>query len=285
MLAASTSPVAYIHEPFSPTRRPGICRVTFPFWFYYVCEENEVEFREPIRAMLGFEYQLRAGLSSRARVTDVGKDLVRWAQFLGYRRRSVRPLVKDPLAVFSADWLSEAFHMDVVMLTRHPAAFVSSLMKAGWTHPFDDFMRQPLLMRDRLHPFSEEIASFAREERTILEQGILLWRLIHHDIAARRDQHPEWHLLRHEDISRDPERQFESLFAALGLEFGPRTRRAVREHSSRANPADPADLASLKRDSRASVMTWKERLSSAEIATIREGVEDVSGAFYGPEDW
>ncbi len=285
MLAASASPVGYIHEPFNPMHRAGLCNVRFPLWFYYVCRENEAEFLGPIGEMLEFKYQVRAAYSSLAGVTDVGKNLVAWARFVRYRSSSARPLVKDPLALFSAEWLSETFSMDVVILVRHPAAFVSSLKKAEWSHPFDHFLRQPLLMRDHLDPFRQEIVAFARGEQSILEQGILLWRLIHQHIAACRDQHPDWHFLRHEDISRDPEQVFETLFGALGLEWGERTRRAIREHSSPANPADPAGQSSLKRDSRAGVESWKKRLSAAEIARIRQGVADISDVFYGPDDW
>ena len=40
-------------------------------------------------------------------------------------------LLKDPIACMSSEYLHREFEMDVVIIIRHPAAFVSSLQKMG----------------------------------------------------------------------------------------------------------------------------------------------------------
>src|SRR4029077_8889793 len=50
MLAAG-SEVGYIREPFSVLHRPGVLAVRFPYWFPYVCAENEGPFVAPVRDM------------------------------------------------------------------------------------------------------------------------------------------------------------------------------------------------------------------------------------------
>lgn len=282
----STAPdVTYIHEPFSIHHRPGICDVRFGHWFPYICCENEDRYVAPVRDMLEFRYkpgaEARAARSSR----DVGRFVRDWARFSRARRRETRPLVKDPIAVFSAEWLSARFDVAPVILTRHPAAFASSLKQLQWTHPFGDFLAQPLLMRDVLAPFDEEIRTFAAKEHPILEQAILLWKLIHHAIARYRRRQPDWVFVRHEDLARNPLPEFERLFARLDLAFEPASERQIREHSAPSNPAEVSDGGVLKRDSRASISTWRTRLSDEEIGCVRNGVGSIAAEFYTDADW
>jgi hypothetical protein len=109
--------------------------------------------------------------------------------------------MKDPIALFSAPWLARTFNADVVVLIRHPAAVVSSLVRLDWIFYFPYLLEQPELMRDWLAPFAEEIRRFAASPQPLLEQGILLWRIMHHVIFRYQQEHPEWIFLRHEDLS------------------------------------------------------------------------------------
>jgi hypothetical protein len=284
-MLSTASGVTYIHEPFSTRHRRGICDVPFHHWFPYISRENEDQYVAPITDMLEFRYKPRAEARALRRPRDVGRFVRDWARFSLARRRNRRPLLKDPIAVFSVEWLWERFDVEPVILVRHPAAFASSLKQLNWTHPFRDFLLQPLLMRDVLAPFDEDIRAFAARERPILDQAILLWKLIHHAISAYRRRHPGWVFLRHEDIARDPVPEFERLFGRLDLDFGAGTERRVREHSDPSNPAEVADGGVLKRDSRSSIWTWKTRLTHEEIERIRNGVWPISEEFYADADW
>jgi hypothetical protein len=284
MLAADDS-VGYIREPFSILHRPGILDVPIRWWFPYVCSENEEPYVAAVEDMLAFRYRTGASVRGVRSVTDAAKvahDLVRWQT---HRSRRARPLLKDPLALFSSEWLAERFHTRVVVLIRHPAGFASSLQRYRWTHPFDHFLRQPLLMRDRLEPFRQEIEEYARTEHDCLDQAILLWNVIHHTISGFRQRHPDWLFRRYEDIGTQPLTEFERLYRELGLEFSPAARRAVRRHSDASNPQEARDAQVLRRDSRAAVRTWTTRLNREEIDRVRRGTEEVGRGFYTDADW
>lgn len=286
MLAASTAPpVAYLWEPFSALHRPGICAVSFPYWFPYLCRENEGPYMGPIGDMLAFRYRPLAEL----RVVRTPKDAARlardWRRMARYRERQSRPLMKDPIALFSSEWLCDTFDMDVVVLIRHPAAFVHSLANRGWTHPFDHFLKQPLLMRDLLAPFAGEIERFAEEPQPVADQAILLWNILHEAILRYRERRPKWLFLRLEDIAADPVRSFRHLYDTLGLDFNERAADTIASHSDSSNPAEERDPSSVKRDSRASVFAWKTRLSPEEITRIRVKVETIAAEFYSDVDW
>jgi hypothetical protein len=284
MLSAAPA-VGYIREPFSVLHRPGILEAEFPYWFPYVCAENEGPYVNPVREMLGYRYKIRAALAAVRTPADavrVGNDL---RTFAGYRRARARPLLKDPIAVFSAQWLAERFGMDVIVQVRHPAAFVSSLKKYGWTHPFGDFLAQPLLMRDLLGDFEGDIREFAASPRPPVEQAILLWRLIHHAIAGYRDRHPTWLFYRHEDVAMDPLGRFEDMYGRLGLDFTTEARATIAEFTDPSNPAEATDDQTLRRDSRSSIWTWKSRLTAEEIDRVRANTEPIWKEFYTDDDW
>jgi len=276
MIAESPS-VRYIHEPFSLNRRPCICGAKFDYWFQYISGENESIFYEHIEHMIGFSDNFIGEVKTGRCLNDVVRLL-----YLSY----VRPLVKDPIAVFSAEWLASAFDMDVIVLIRHPAAFASSLKRKNWTHPFSHFLEQPLLMKDHLHPFEAEIKEYAEKEHGIIDQATLLWRFIHHMIIKYQKNHNDWVFIRHEDLSRDPLRGFENLFNKLNLRFSEHVREVIKEHSDAANPSEPPEGGdSLKRDSQSNIWNWKSRLTTSEIEKIRTQVEDISSVFYSDEDW
>ena len=286
MIAASDS-VGYIHEPFNIDRGPGMCRTRFPYWFTYIRPGTDGAVADDFRRLLDFRYNyLAQALTVRSRRD--ARVLVRdGGHFMRYRRRHVRPLVKDPMALFSAEWIADTFDAQVVVVVRHPAAFASSLKLDGWTHPFSHFLNQPALIEDYLSPFQDEIAAFAREERDILDQAALLWRLVHHTIAEYRSRHPEWRIVRHEDLSLDPIGGFGTIFEALDLSYTDAVQEAIMRSTSSSNPAD-RDVTGrrfLTRDSRANIDNWRRRLTRPEVERVRAGVADVSPLFYSDEDW
>jgi len=147
ILAATPSPrVGTIWEPFNLRARRGVRQAPFRYWFTYVTDLNASEFRAPLQRMLAWRYSMLA----EAPTVRSPKDLARmfrdaWVT-ASNRRAGAVPISKDPIAVFSAEWMSDTFGMDTIVLIRHPAAFCYSIVKQGWWHPFDHFTAQPAMM-------------------------------------------------------------------------------------------------------------------------------------------
>ena len=283
--------VYYIHEPFSVTHPPGrgICNLRFTNWFTLINYENEfLLFRHQKHPKLRYNWlaAVKSCAPTHAHYAQIFND---YRTFKRLRHKGARTLVKDPIALFSAEWLARRFDMAVVVMIRHPAAFVSSIKKLNWSHPFSHFLKQPLLMKTILYPFEAEIDEYARNEKGIIEQGVLLWRITHHAIRGYRERHKNWIFLRHEDVSRSPMEEFQALYDKFGLELTSRALSTISEYSKIGNPKDSDAVvgseATLRRDSRSNVLNWKERLTPAEIETIKEGVRDLSPVFYSDEDW
>jgi hypothetical protein len=193
------------------------------------------------------------------------------------------------MAFFSADWMAARFDMDVVMVIRHPAAFVSSIKKLNWRHPFSHFLGQPALMRDHLDCFADDIREYAAHEHDLIDEAILLWKLIHFRMIQYRKLHPDWIFIRHEDLSRAPLEQFRELYRRLGLEFTGHAQQVIESFSSPANPGETDVMigtdATLMRNSFSNIWNWKNRLTPPEIERIRYNTENIWRAFYADEDW
>jgi hypothetical protein len=231
--------------------------------------------------MLELRYDWVTALRRVEQLRNVKSEMLKMLRFMKYRLQGARLLIKDPIAIMSSDWLASHFDMQIVVLIRHPAAFAGSLKKANWPHPFEHFLAQPQLMQDHLEPFAEQIIEYAKRPPDIIDQACLLWRIIYHVVDKYQKAHPDWLFLRHEDISREPIDSFRRMYDNLSLNWTSHVQTVIEEYSYGAN--EPKE--GLRRDSRANIWSWKERLTDAEIKRVREQVSDVSVLFYSDEDW
>ncbi|MEP6716250.1 MAG: sulfotransferase [Terriglobia bacterium] len=286
MVAASPS-VAYISEPFNPAHSRGIFNATTDRWFTCVSGADRFRYESALRDTIAFHYALKTGLGSLQSPRGLARVLVEYSNCLLYGWQKRRALLKDPIALFSAEWIASTFDAQVVVIVRHPAAFVNSLIKAQWRHPFSHFLDQAELMATRLAPFRDEIERMAREKHDIVDEGILLWRIMHRLILDYRKANPGWLFVRHEDLSGNPIDAFDAVFNYLKIEYTPAVKKTVRLYTRSGNPIERGETgqAFARLDSRRNVDRWMQRLSAEQIQRIRERSADVWPAFYSNDDW
>ena len=284
MLTVS-SEAAYISEPLNVWHRPGILRIPVGYWYNYICPENEQEFLPALLEMLNFRYHTWAevgSLRSRKDIMRMGRD---WNTFRTGRFYHKRPLVKDPFAIFSARWFAERLHFQVVITVRHPAAFTSSLKRLNWPFEFKDLLEQDLLMRDYLEPYREEMEKTSPDD--IIGQGSLLWKMIYQTVAGCYQGRSSYHLVRHEDLSREPVVGFQKLYKSLGLSFTKQAEESIMGSSHVDNPKELPENANhaYKLDSQANLQRWKYRLTSKEIDRIHQVTGEVASRYYPEASW
>lgn len=278
--------VGYVHEPFNVQRWPGWMREELPHWYLHVTEENEARYAGLVEDVLRFRYPIRNIVSAQD-LRHVAQMAAEFPLSLFYRLRRMRPLLKDPIALMSSEWLADRFGAEVVVLIRHPAAFAGSLKRLDWRFEFENWRDQPTFLRDLAAPYEEDIRRFAEEERDVIDQAVLMWNVTHHVIRTYRSRRPEWTFLRHEDLSEDPLKGFRELYDRLDLSWDGIVEDAViRSSTDQTRKEVPTYLhRTVRRDSRAARWTWATRLTPEEIDRVRRGTAEVAGAFYGPEDW
>src|SRR5512138_4041354 len=172
MLAADAR-TAYISEPLNVLHRPGVFRANVRCWYQYICEENENEYLPAFQELLEFDYYLWdeiRSLRSRKDFLRMGRDFL---IFYNGLMRGQRALLKDPFAVFSTPWFARRLNCRIVITVRHPAAFASSLKRLNWLFDFQHLLDQPLLMRDHLESYRDEMCAIKSDD--VIGQAALLW--------------------------------------------------------------------------------------------------------------
>lgn len=278
-----------INEPFNlrDNTRTSLCPRPFSQWFTYVTEENAEEYLGPLQRTFAFQYDLFYWLTRVRGYRSLMRGLRDFAFYRECRKKGKTPIVKDPIAVFSVEWLARVFDMRIVVLVRHPAAFASSLKRLRWTFTFSQLLNQELLMRDHLEPYREQLVRLTKHEADVVDHAILLWNVIYSVVLGYKRSHSEWGFFRHEDLSERPDEAFASLCKFLEVAFSPDIAGFVRSTTDSGNPVEaPVGVVhQLERDSRANRWAWKSRLSNQEIDRIRIGTAAVAGHFYREEEW
>lgn len=286
-ILASAPGIGYIREPFNLWHNAGVCHAPFKHYFQYICPENEIDFLEPMRKTLAFRFDYYHALRSlatnpQANRRKILKDSIKYAY---YCRKQLRALIKDPIAFFSTEWLAETFDASVIILVRHPAAFIASLLSMGWNFDFRNFSEQPLLMKNLLGTFKKEIEYRVAHPGDIVEQGILLWRIFTHVIQQYEKSHPDWKIVRHEDLIDNPYQMFSELALYTGIKMSSKIMTKIQRSTSIKNPTTSSSATSINRNTMAIKNSWKKRLTEKQISRIRDNLENVGIKFYSSSDW
>lgn len=285
MTLALDPSIGYLHEPFNIFTSHGTSPSGFTRMFQHIDASNEAQYAPGLEQAMRFEHALGAALAqvrSPRALARVVRDRQRFRVAARERRR---PLLKDPIAVFSTEWFASRYDADIVLTVRHPAAVAGSFKRLQWTPRFRFLAEQPALVETLLSPFADELADYAVAPRPPLESGAFLWRLIAHAMIGFQERHPQWRLVRQEDLSLAPVERFAELFAELGLDFSEAVRAQVAANSSEGNAETLSSPHAIRLDSRAAVASWKKHLTVEEIARVRDVVGETAEAFYAAEDW
>lgn len=284
MLAADAD-TAYISEPLNVLHRPGIYRTPVKYWYTYITDDNGADYLPAFNELLNFQYHTVHEILSLRSFKDflrMGRDFHTF--FIG-SMHGQRALIKDPFAVFSTPWFAKQLNCQVVITARHPGGFVGSLKRLGWNFDFGNFLNQPLFMRDHLEGDRAAMESMPKDD--IVGQAALLWKIIYRFVHLTRSGFPQFHIVRHEDLSLDPIGGYQALYKSLGLDFTDKVKDIIQNSSSSENPTKLAKnkTHSVKLDSRANLDNWKKILSPEEITRVRTITEGISESFYSEEEW
>lgn len=285
-MLAHSGVLGYIHEPFLPGRSPGWLSEPLPFWYMYICSDNGHLYRDALQRVVDMRFPVRASLARTRTVRHLALQVPEIARSIGYRRRRARPLLKDPLALFSAPWLADTFGARVVVMIRHPVAFVGSIKKLEWGFDYErNWLAQDLLMRDLLGHRADEYRGY-RGEVDLVGEGIVMWNSIYDVVSRFRAERPEWQFVKYEELAAHPVDGFASLYDSLGLPWTGRVADAIRRHTGADNPKDVPRWRrrAVKRNSAAATATWARRLTEGEVARVRDETAEVAGRFYAPDE-
>lgn len=276
---AKAPKVRYIHEPFNI----GINRINykspFTYWFEFLIDSSTKHQRESKTYIESFYKVFHINNLKKLFKVRSLKGLYNYSADIKGRITD-RTIIKDPIAIMSAEWIYMNYNIDVVVLIRHPAAFVASLKVNDWQYDFNNYLDQPVLMSTYLKDYQAIINDFSKNKKDIIDQGILLWNTIHDTIAYYQNKYKnEWYFVKHEDLSIDPISEFNKMFSKINLTLNSGVENYINETTN------GSEQSNLKRNSVRNIKTWKNRLSNDEIERIKIGTENVWKKFYTERDW
>jgi len=298
MLEASGEAV-YVNEPMNPKhppgRSPGVLNVDVDSRFQYICADNEDRFVAAFRDTLRLRYHVIAELRRNHGAYDLARMAKYWTSFTAGRLRRRRALIDDPCSTFSAAWFARRMGCAVVISVRHPLSFVGSWRRLGWRVNLYDVLDQPLLMRDLLGPYEDELRAMAGSDDQVAKAA-LLWRVTYDllgDLDAR--QPGLLHLKRYEDLASDPQAGFRDLYAICGLSWTERARKQIRWATTDHGKGEGGQHSWTLRggvsrtafrpmDSRSSLGAFRSRLSEQDIEKVREITGTVAARYYNAKD-
>lgn len=174
--------------------------------------------------------------------------------------RSSHTVVKSIYAIFSLDWLVERYHPQVITIQRDPLNVVSSWRQLQI--PLFDLASRPAIAKTYLEPVG--IAP-PRPDASPLTK--IAWHvcLLTHVLGDALERHPDWRLVTHEDLCREPLTGMRDVFDGLGLAWSPEVERFLSESNRPGEGLKPVRVTTEQPD------RWRKRLTHAEVEEI-EGV-------------
>jgi len=281
MLCASGE-LFYIKEPFNINKQgPGWIPVPLPYWFYSINDKNSDEYIKYLDGIMNMRYPLRDAIIN-SNILHYPHRFKTYIESLVACSLGKRPLVKDPIAFFSLDWLAKKYNLYTIVMIRHPAAFVSSIKRLNWQFDFNNWLKQDWLINDLLSPYRDKIDEFAKNENDIIDQAILLWNVMHHVISRYKRLHPDWLFVKHEELSRNPKEGYRKIYNHCNLNWSKDVELIINKYSNSENKKEvaPKEFDNLKRNSKDLINLWKDRLSNDEIKRVYDGTSDIRLLFY-----
>lgn len=163
--------------------------------------------------------------------------------------------VHSPLAI---EFLVARWDVQVVVVRRNPLNAVSSWLELGW------LPQQLGRSRDEADLLGERLGTPPPSADSPLdEQQAWSYTAMTRALDEASARHPEFVVVQHEDLCRDPQAQFRALFDRLGLGWDARVEEHLRRNDAPASGYTTQRLAAEQPD------RWRLRLTEDQIARIR----------------
>ncbi len=272
-------------EPFSPYNLSLYLNLKNKPWFYAVTNKQSEDFKYRMHHLIHNEfYNNHTNWLSFLLKYKFSPRKIRLLYRLSKQPKRYIPILKDPIALFSSEWLSEHLHTKNIVIIRHPAGFISSLIKNNWHFDFQNFYSQPQLMANQLLQFKPEIEHHLHGQHQLIDQGILLWNIIHDYIFHLKQNNPDWYFFTLKDFAIRPFVEFEAIFRYLEMPVTNKVLEMIENTTSSANQAERGENVNMVyRDSKGIVDIWKNRLTESEQQKIHD--QCIWQHFYKPDDW
>ncbi len=278
--------VDYLHEPFNP--QCGMPEV--PHRFLYLPPEGEVpaSLCDAVERMFTYDIRFRTGYFRndtplrkwiKRVVGSRGVVYLRLARMNPFHTAAV---IKDPIGCLMTEYLAARHGVRPVVLIRHPVAFVASVLRLNWSADFE-LSTAPLAAQPALVEafFPDDRDFLTTTWATDLEAAAALWRALNKVLYEQITRHPEWIVLKHEDVSQTPVDTFRMLYQRLDLPWSDRIEALVRRKTGAGNKVEAGrSVQDFNRNSAEIFSLRRQMLTPEERQRVLEITGDVALSYY-----
>lgn len=285
---ATAREAVYLHEPFNPDS-PWNAAFPLPMHYFHVAEHNAAVYRERFRKVLALEPVIRGKWQDERRAERYA-FLESQAAGKGGRKRAT-PVVKDPVALFSAPWLVRQFRVRPIVVVRSPDDVLASIIRLGWAGNMTlDWLDCQPVLRASLDEMAGALGM------PLLASSLGRWHELLGAVQVTRVcylaslyyvQHLDYRLACYERLTRNPAQEFADLFRYAGLTPSRHTRETVFSTVS-----DAFDVASAHQNTAApvSVDEIRKRRGAGgprpfDDRKVRAAFDDIRARFADAVDW
>lgn len=184
-------------------------------------------------------------------------------------RAPFRVLVKEVATFPSVEWVAQRWNPEVVLVVRHPCGCALSVENAEMGRTERARLQHLLADDERKQNHLEPYRAHLATVRTPLEVSAAIWSIKSLIVARAHARHPEWRLVRYEELCDDPLGGFRALFRSLALDWTS----AVEAWTTETTRASSAGTFSTSRVSAQQRDAWRRAMTARQIAEVRRIVE------------
>lgn len=269
-ILSSNGQTGYVHEPFNPMNvkvHGSPMELTYQYVNESIDKNSGSRYSSYLDRFLAPDLKFIASGYRYYRHLD-SRYVLPIRQYRDIKRADTK-VIKDPCALLSTHWMQDVYNCKIVVIVRHPVAYVNSMLNKGWYFDPRVFKYQ----NERLKTvFSDEWVQISKIDYNNFKSDhlnnlILGWRLLNSFISAHKE--PDWTIVRHEDLLESPEERFKKLYEKLGLVYNTDVETTI---SKLRLPTEAKQL-------------WKEKLPLEIIEKIKIGTNEIWQNFYEDSDW
>ncbi len=277
--------VDYIHEPFNAAcGMPGM-KGRYRYMRPSLDTEEMRRNHALIQRLFKYDFTLRTTHDAKDSATrklikhivgSRGPFYLRMAKLNPFHKAAV---IKDPTGCLMAEYLYHTFGVKPVIVVRHPVSLAASLKRLDWWPRTMMLGHQKALVEDY---FTDEVDLLTRKWPDRLQSMAVHWRAIYKVLLTQASRHPDWQVVKIEDVSASPIERFRELYDALGLNWSRYIESRIRSHTSKNGRAEARDgrVQDLQRDSAKIFELRRQSLSVEERRAIFDVVKDVALQVY-----
>jgi hypothetical protein len=213
----------YIHEPMNPQSSWNACFPT-PVTHYHLNNKNGGNYIFLLKKLIELNPVFQGAWRN-----NIAEDRMKYISN-NTNIENVNPqlIIKDPMAIYSVNWIKSVINGNVVFVLRHPISIIKSMLKLDWAKNlnFGAIKKQEMLMDyfySDLNEKDNQIINSNWKNFSDVDKAVYSVRFFYLAICKYYNEKNEYTYISYENFLNNPYNNFLKLFEKLELKPSAKT--------------------------------------------------------------